>query len=602
MTDGASPAEARPTDAGAAGGFDVDVLVVGAGPMGATTAALLAKAGVRVRMISMFPWVANTPRAHITSQRAMEVLRDLGVEHEVTRVGTPWDQMGECPLAISLAGPEIARMPSWGAGFDRHGDYIRNSPSTYLDVPQPLMEPILIGAAARHGAQVAFNTEFLSLTQDTDGVTATVVDHTTGVTSTVRCRYLVGADGARSRVVEQIGLPIEGHVARAGTVYTQFRADLSRYVAHRPSTLFWLFNPVGGFGEIGLGLLRAITPWNEWISGWGFNLADGDPDLSHETLVGRIRQLVGDPDLEPEIIRSAPWYVNQQYATTWSDGRVFCGGDAVHRHPPSSGLGSNTCIQDAHNLAWKLAYVIHGHAGAGLLESYTPERAPVGKQVVLRANQSRLDYAAIRACLITDGDGDPTTNALHRLKAATPEGVELRERLEEALQLKEHEWNAEGVEKNARYTSGAVITEPDAEVFDRDVELFAQITTRPGARLPHAWLIDGAGVRISTLDLVGDSQTTVVTGLAGRAWQQAVTALAHPWLRCVVIGEPGAQDVYHSWHRIREVHDAGAVLVRPDGYIAWRHHDAVWEAATATALLADVLDRVLDRTNRQESA
>jgi 2,4-dichlorophenol 6-monooxygenase len=576
-----------------ADGFDVDVLVVGAGPMGATTTALLAKLGVRVRMISMFPWVANTPRAHITSQRAMEVLRDLGVEGEVIKVGTPSELMGECPLAVSLAGPEIARMPSWGSGFDRQGDYLRNSPCTYLDVPQPLMEPILVGAAARHGAQVAFNTEFLSLTHDASGVTATVVDHTTGVTSTVRCRYLVGADGARSSVVDQIGLPIEGHVARAGTVYTQFRADLSRYVAHRPSILFWLFNPVGGFGEIGLGLLRAIRPWDEWISGWGFNLSDGEPDMSHETLVARIRQLVGDPDLEPEVIRSSTWYVNQQYATSWSAGRVFCGGDAVHRHPPSSGLGSNTCIQDAHNLAWKLAYVVHGYAGAELLNTYTPERAPVGKQVVLRANQSRLDYAALRACLITDGDGDQTTNALNRLNASTPEGVALREQLEAALQLKEHEWNAEGVEKNARYNSTAVITEPDEEVFERDIELYAQITTRPGARIPHAWLIDTTGRRVSTLDLVGDGRMTVITGLAGRAWQNAVTTLDQPWLRCVVIGEPGAQDVYHSWHRLREVHDAGAVLARPDGYIAWRVHEAVWDDATATSLLTDALNALL---------
>ncbi len=579
------------------GGFDCDVLVVGAGPMGATTAALLARAGVRVRMISVFPWVANTPRAHITSQRAMEVLRDLGVEDQVINAGTPWELMGECPLAVSLAGREIARMPSWGAGVERHGDYVRNSPCGYLDVPQPLMEPILIGAAASHGAQVVFNTEFLSLAQDDRGVSATVIDHNSGATSTVRCRYLVGADGARSRVVEDVGLPIEGHVARAGTVYTQFRADLSRYVAHRPSILFWLFNPVGGFGEIGLGLLRAIKPWSEWISGWGFNIDDGEPDLSPDVLVGRIRQLVGDPELEPEIIRSSPWYVNQQYATTWSAGRVFCGGDAVHRHPPSSGLGSNTCIQDAHNLAWKLAYVIQGRAGSGLLDSYTPERSPVGKQVVLRANQSRLDYGALRACLITDGPGEPTTNALDRLNAPTEQGVALRQQLEDALELKEHEWNAEGVEKNIRYESTAILNESGQEVFERDRELYAQITTRPGARLPHAWLIDTTGRRLSTLDVVGSDRMTLVTGLAGTAWKAAVAALDEPWLRCIAIGEPGAQDVYHAWHRTREVHEAGAILVRPDGYVAWRHPEAVWDDGAATSLLAAALDAVLDRSN-----
>lgn len=575
--------------------FDTDVLVVGSGPMGATTAMALAALGVRVQMISVFGWVANTPRAHITSQRAMEVMRDLGVEDKIKQVATPWHLMGDTVLATSLRGTEIARMPAWGTGDARHGDYVLSSPCTYLDVPQHVMEPVLVDGAASRGAVIKFNTEFVSLVQDDHGVTSTVVDRTNGTTYTIRSRYLVGADGAKSRVAEQIGLPIEGHVARAGTVYTQFKADLSRYVAHRPSILHWFFNPVGGFGEIGLGLLRAITPWTEWISGWGFDLASGDPDTSEEAVTAGIRRLVGDPDLEIEILRVSTWYVNQQYALQYSNGRVFCGGDATHRHPPSSGLGLNTCVQDAHNLAWKLAYVIHGHAGPRLLDSYTPERAPVGKQIVLRANQSRLDYKALRDCLLTDGDGDPTELALSRLNAPTPEGVALREQLNQALMLKESEWNAEGVEKNIRYTSNAVVPDLGArpEEWPPNVETHHVMTTRPGAKIPHAWLIDRAGNRIATLDVVGHGQFTLVTGLAGQAWVAAVEKLGHPWLASAVIGEPGKQDVYFSWHRLREMEDAGAILVRPDGYIAWRHSDDVWEAAEAHQLLQDALMQVL---------
>ncbi|SDB80360.1 2,4-dichlorophenol 6-monooxygenase [Raineyella antarctica] len=575
-----------------------DVLVIGAGPFGVTTAIALAQQGVRVRMVSKAPWVANSPRAHITSQRTMEVFRDLGLEERARKAATPWDQMGDTLLAISLAGPEIARMPAWGSGFARHGDYVRNSPCEYLDIPQDRIEPVLVDAAGKQGVVVSYQTELVDFEQDDEGVTARLRHRTSGVEETVRSRYLVGADGARSQVAETIGLPFVGHTNRAGTLYTQFRCDLSQYVEHRPSILHWFFNPEMNIGEIGLGLLRCTKPWTEWIAGWGFLVEDGVPEPTDEEVVERIRQLVGLPDLEVEIFNRSPWFVNQQYATEYSSGRVFCGGDATHRHPPSSGLGLNTCVQDAHNLAWKLAYVLKGDAGPGLLESYTPERAPVGRQIVLRANQSRLDYKALRDCLDTSGDADPVTNALANLNAPTQEGVRRREQLEAALQLKEHEWNAEGVEKNHRYTSTAVIPDPSLpeEVWERDPELYHQPTTRPGAKLPHAWLVDHHGLRVSTLDVVGKGRFTLVTGQAGEAWREAADRLGLDFLDVVLVGtDPDAQDPYHDWHRRREIHEAGALLVRPDQVIAWRCPEAVWDAEQARTLLAEAVDAVLDR-------
>jgi 2,4-dichlorophenol 6-monooxygenase len=574
-------------------GVDVDVLVVGLGPMGGTLA--LARMGVSVRAITMFPWVANTPRAHIVSQRAMEVMRDLDLEDPIHAVGTPWELIGDCIIATSLTGVELARMPSWGVGDERHGDYVRHSPCTYLDVPQPRMEPIIVGGAAAHGAHVEFNTELISLVQHADHVEATLRNRASGVEEVVRCRYLVGADGARSRVAEQIGLPIVGHTARSGHVYTEFKADLSHLVKHRPSILHYFFNPEVGYGEIGLGLLRAVTPWNEWIAGWGFDPAAGDPDMSVEAVSAKIRLLIGDPDIPLEVTRSAPWYVNQQYATTYSVGRVFCGGDATHRHPPSSGLGLNTSVQDAHNLAWKLAYVIKGDAGPELLASYSDERAPIGKQIVLRANQSRYDFQAVRDCFVTDRPGgDPVQNALTNLLAPTADGVALRARLDKALRLKDTEWNAEGVEKNARYISSAVVSDGDGPPRESS-EVFHHPTTDPGAKLPHAWLIDERGHRLSTLDVVGRGRFTVVTGVAGLAWGEAVERIGESWLGIAAIGSLGMQDPYASWARCREIEEAGALLVRPDGYVAWRHTEAVWDGEQAYALLSDALARVLGR-------
>lgn len=586
----------RNPNAGATTSFDTDVLVVGSGPMGATTALALATYGVKVHMVSRWNWLADTPRAHITNQRAMEVYRDLQIEEEVHRYATPWELMGDCLFTTSLAGEELVRLRSWGTGDARKSDYLQGSPCPLVDLIQPNIEPILFKNAAERGATFATNTEYQAHVQDERGVTVSLKDRLTGREYTLRAKYLVGADGARSQVAQDIGLPISGEMARAGTLYTLFNADLSAYVAHRPSILHWIVSPDASFGEIGLGLLRAVKPWTQWIAGWGFDISKGDPDQSDETVLRKIRVLVGDPKLDVEIVRKSVWYVNQAYATEYSRGRVFCGGDAVHRHPPSSGLGLNTCVQDAFNLAWKLAFVLKGYAGEALLESYSDERAPVGKQIVERANQSRLDYAPIRQVFSVEGAENPVAAGIARFRDPGAAGAQAREDVQAALELKNREFNAQGVEMNQRYASAAVMADDDArpEPWLRDPELYLQATTRPGAKLPHAWLIDSRGRRISTLDVVGRGQFTLVTGLSGQAWVEAAEQLARPCLRTVVIGERENQDPWCDWQRLREIEEDGVLLVRPDGYVAWRQHSGASSVTDARRLLERALSRVLN--------
>jgi 2,4-dichlorophenol 6-monooxygenase len=576
--------------------LETDVLVVGTGPTGATAALALATYGVRVHAVTQWNWLANTPRAHITNQRAVEVLRDLGIEEEAKKYATPWELMSEMVFCTSLAGEEIARLKVWGTGDERIGDYIAGSPCGLMDLPQLYMEPLLVKNAAARGASLAFNTEYLSHTQDETGVTVRLRDRLSQREYEVRARYLVGADGARSQIVEQLGLSLEGHLARAATAYVLFHADLRRYVEHRPGILHWIMSPIAGYGEIGMGLLRAIRPWHTWIAGWGFDLAGGEPDFSDDGVKDRIRHYVGDPNLDIDIEATSVWYINQAYATSYSVGRVFCGGDAVHRHPPSSGLGSNTCMQDAFNLAWKLAFVIQGHADESLLDSYSLERVPVGMQVVARANQSRIEYGPINECFRTVGEADPVAAGLAKLRDPGPEGVAVREALRKAMEVKaSYEFNAQGVELNQRYASNAVIPDPDAgeEQWRRDPQVYLQATTRPGAKIPHTWLVDEAGQRVSTLDVTGKGKFSLVTGLAGRAWVQAAHKLNLPFLRTVVVGAKGAEDPYLSWAQIREIHEAGALLVRPDGYIAWRQCGAVWDDSEALAQLEAALHALL---------
>lgn len=574
---------------------ETDVIVVGAGPMGATTSLALARMGVKVQMVNRYNWTANTPRAHITNQRAVEVLRDLGVEEDARREATPWEWMGDSLFTTSLAGPEIARIRAWGTGDKRIGDYLQGSPCPMLDLPQNKMEPILVKHAAAQGAVLSFNTEYLGHEQDAEGVTVTLRDVHSGQERQVRARYLVGADGARSKVMDDAGLKLEGQLARAATAYVLFKADLTRYAAHRPSILYWIVTSNAAFGEIGMGLLRAIDPWNRWIAGWGFDMSKGEPDFSPEEVLRKVRLLVGDPHLEIDVETTSVWYVNQAHAPVYSSGRVFCGGDAVHRHPPSSGLGSNTCMQDAFNLAWKLAYVVKGHAGPGLLDSYTLERAPVGAQIVKRANQSRVDYGPLNECFRDKQADDPVAAGLAKLADPGPQGVARREALAKALDLKNYEFNAQGVELNQRCVSGAVVPDPEAgeETWKRDPQLYLQATTRPGAKIPHAWLIGHDGRRVSTLDLVGKGRFTLVTGIAGQAWSEAARALELPYLDTLVIGTPGALDAYCDWHAVREIEEAGALLVRPDGVVAWRSMQGIADADQARRVLAQALGCVM---------
>src|SRR3954453_5109484 len=256
---------------------------------------------------------------------------------------------------------------------------------------------------------------------------------------------------------------------------------------------------------------------------WGYEVATGPPELTDEVVRELAVALVGTDDFQMRVKSSSPWTVNHHFATTIARGRVFCAGDAVHRHPPTNGLGSNTSVPDSYNLAWKLAHVVSGVAAPSLLDSYDAERAPIARQIVERANQSIADTGRILQAL----DLSDTTDvaALERQlalrKAPGPEGEKIRAALREAIAYKAHEFDAHGVEHNQRYASSAVV--PDGTPmpgYQRDPELYAQPTTWPGAKLPHTW-VTRHGRRTSTLDLVGHGSFSVVTGVGGDAWLAA---------------------------------------------------------------------------------
>ncbi|NDU99613.1 FAD-dependent oxidoreductase [Pseudoroseicyclus tamaricis] len=556
-----------------------DVLIIGTGPAGGATAALLSSYGIENMAVNRYRWLANTPRAHITNQRTMEVLRDLGrdVEAEAYMHATGQDLMGENVFCESLAGEELGRMKSWGTHPLSRAEHQLTSPTHMNDLPQTFMEPLLFKTACSRGTQARLSTEYLRHEQDAEGVTTTCLDRLTGQEITIRSKYLVGADGGNSRVAEGCGLPFEGQMGVDGSMNILFRADLSKYVAHRPSVLYWVMQPGADVGGIGMGLVRMVRPWNEWLIVWGYDISGPPPQVDQALATKIARQLVGDPELEIELISASTWTVNNMYATELRDRRVFIMGDAAHRHPPSNGLGSNTSIQDAFNLSWKLAAVLKGEAGEALLESYSAERAPVAKQIVTRANKSITEFGPIFEALGMGGGG--TTEEMQANMDARAEATdaaeEQREKLRRAIAAKHYEFDAHGVEMNHRYRSRAVASDGTEEpAFRQDPELHFEPTSWPGARLPHAWLFDETGEKHSTLDLCGHGQWTLLTGIGGEPWVAAAEALAAEMglpLTAHVIGPRRAWlDHTGDWARAREVSDSGCILVRPDHHVAWR--------------------------------
>src|ERR1700758_649655 len=555
--------------------IEIPVLIVGAGPAGLTLALALARYGVPALTVEKHPSTAHTPRAHIINQRTVEIFRALGISEKFHEVAIPQSAMTNNLWYTTLADPEVARSETWGGGPERAGEYFLASPEPMANCAQTVLEPLLLASAREAGADIEFQTEFVELRQDGDGVTSVIRDRVSGETRRVRSRYVIGSDGARSKVLTEVGLTVEGpdDLGRAANIW--FRADLSKFFEHRPGVLSWNVMP-GPLLPLRLGTLICHKLYTEFVLAFMF-----DPDetvlleLTQDDLLQRIRAAVGE-DIDAEILGLAGWQVRAQFAARYSSGNVFCMGDAVHRHPPTNGLGLNMSIADAYNLAWKLAFVLDGRAGERLLASYSAERQPVGAAGVTRAITSLREASAIETALGLEPhqsaeDGWKALNVLYEPGVA---GDERRRALREAIELSNYQFNAHGIELGYIYHSDAITTEPTTPPPpERDPVLFYTPTTRPGARLPHARL-ERDRKPLSSLDLVDPQGLTLLTGVGGTTWhtsaQHNATRVCLP-ITVHVIGERGGlYDPYRDWANRSEIDSTGAILIRPDGHIAWR--------------------------------
>jgi 2-polyprenyl-6-methoxyphenol hydroxylase-like FAD-dependent oxidoreductase len=515
--------------------IEIPVLIVGGSLVGMTAAMLLAHHGVPALTVEHHRGTAIHPRAALISQRTMEILRTVGLESIVRKQSeTQFLQDGAIMAVETLAGKEIA----WFIANMNEG--IRDvSPTVRLFITQKLLEPLMQRRALELGADLRFATEMVSFEQDSTGVTAVIRDRDTGAKQTVRAAYMIAADGARSGVREKLGIPLRGRGIFSNSITIYFHAAVAPLLRDRNLSVIYVWNPIVR------GFFRIEKPYDT-----GFLVANtiGDParpnsdlwGLSNEECVQLVRAGLGDDQIPITVDDVMKWNGRADVAEKYQAGRVFLAGDSAHCLPPYGGFNGNCGVQDAHNIAWKLALVVKGKASPALLETYETERHHVG---AFTAEQAYLRYVTREAKYLIAEDLPPLENDLN-------------------------------VELGYRYHSGAVIADSDDD--GRRHEHPRETKGKPGTRAPHLWLEPNR----STLDLFG-SRFVLLTGADGAAWQEAAQLSDIDFHQ---ISQDGFCDAYG-------VSSAGAVLVRPDGFVAWRARASdPAPAATVMRVLSMILN------------
>ncbi|MFE0369654.1 FAD-dependent oxidoreductase [Streptomyces tendae] len=615
----------------------VPVLVVGGSLVGLSMSVFLGRLGVRHTLVERHAGTSIHPRGRGNNVRTMEIFRVAGTEPDIRRAAaTLADNHGilQTPTLVGDAGEWLFKQIDPGNGLARF------SPSSWCLCSQNDLEPELLTHAVDLGGDLRFGTELLSFEAGTEGVTAIVKSRETGEHTTIRADYLVAADGPRSPVREQLGIGQSGPGDLFHNVSITFRSRrLADVVGDRRFIVCYLTE------ENADGALLPVDNRENWVfhAPWHPEQGETVEDFTDERCAAHIRRAIGDPDLDVEITGRAPWHAAQRVARSYRSGRVLLAGDSAHEMSPTGAFGSNTGIQDAHNLAWKLAAVLEGWAGEGLLDTYDMERRPVAEATSARAAHRSVEHShpgfapppvmggggpggapdgpggvggaggpggpgrtgggpegpggpgaasgGVRGPGGPGGPGGapggpggaPGGGGPGGAPGRGPGGGPQRGILNVAL--------------GYRYPRGAVVgADPATPVVPEGLDL----TGAPGSRAPHLWVRRGEE-RLSTLDLYEDSLVLLSDAAQPTGWHEAAAEVAAemrvPLKPYRVGGTPGADlvpdDEETDWARAHGVTRGGAVLVRPDGFVAWR---SPGPAPDPASMLRQVVGSVLART------
>jgi putative polyketide hydroxylase len=506
------------------------VLVVGGGVVGLTTALFVAEHGVPCVLVERHPDLLLHPRARGLTPRSMEVYRQAELELPIldaayAGLGFTWQPV----QANTLSDAEYG-VPDEPAEDDGSAA----SPCGFGPIDQDKLEHLLRDKARELGAELRFHTELGSFTQDDHQVTAQLTDRTTGATEVVEADHLVAADGFHSPVRQALGIETDGPGPLFTTMTAIVDADLTAALRGRTVTIAYLQQP-----RPFTILMAHDDQGQRWVFGTGYDSAwESLEDFGDERLAEMVRAAAGLPDVDVRVRPQIPgtdvkvlgFPIGAHVARRYRAGRVFLAGDAAHVWPPTGGLGANAGIQDAHNLAWKLAMVHGGLAGPALLDTYEQERRSVG--------------------LLTMGQ------ALARF------GTRMGPDAGPAI----IDYGA--VSMGYRY--------PVEDSGDTTPLLPTELNGQPGTRAPHVPIGAAPGQR-STLDLFG-TRLVLLAGPAGQGWMAATAKLD------VSVDSHQASAAVATAYGL---HEDGASLVRPDGFVAWRSPSGVQDPVAALGAAVD---------------
>jgi 2-polyprenyl-6-methoxyphenol hydroxylase-like FAD-dependent oxidoreductase len=527
---------------------EVPVLISGGGPVGLVLAIFLSRLGVRSIVVNDRKATTTHPKLDVVNCRSMELFRQIGLSEKVRDAGNPRNANQYCSMAASASGPFYSVMSDRHLIYqtvDQGNDLIRRSAPGTLPlesmqrIAQMHLEPVFLAEAqADSNIDVRFGWRLLDYTEDADGVTGTIQAVGGGASETVRAQYIAGCDGPGSRVRAVMGVEYDNTKDLVGELFiAHFRSDEvgKLFPNNEPYWHTWIARP--GFGGL---LVSPDAARNDFVLHRPFAPRPG------ETVESIIDSALGTK-LKYEVIQSGAWRPQFLVAEAYSKGRAFIVGDAAHQYMPTGGLGMNTGVAEAHNLAWKLAAAIQGWGGPLLLESYQSERLPVGRR--------NRDHAKVNGATIFEVQFDRPDYLLEE----STRGALARRALGAAFERRVSRlYESLGVEIGYIYRDSPVIV-PDAAPAPVDDTVGYVPTSYSGSRLPSAFFSDGRAVYDS---LAYDSFTLLVLDTMADWVQPLVDAAKH-------LGLPFKVIHIHDEH-LRRLYEKRVVLVRPDQHVAWR--------------------------------